>query len=191
MSEVKGSEIICNVVQSGLLKPNKTVNIPSINLNFPSITEKDKKDIQIALDQKLDYLSISFVRNANDLLNVKELIGESDIKIVVKIENREGVENFDEILELTDAVMIARGDLGVETPLENVPILQKQIIYKCRSKGKPVIVATQMLESMKNNIKPTRAEVSDVVNAIMDGTDALMLSAETSTGKNPIEAVKP
>ncbi|MDD2578269.1 MAG: pyruvate kinase [Candidatus Dojkabacteria bacterium] len=190
VSEVKGSEIICNVVQSGLLKPNKTVNIPSINLNFPSITEKDKKDIQIALDQKLDYLSISFVRNANDLLNVKELIGESDIKIVVKIENREGVENFDEILELTDAVMIARGDLGVETPLENVPILQKQIIYKCRSKGKPVIVATQMLESMKNNIKPTRAEVSDVVNAIMDGTDALMLSAETSTGKNPIEAVK-
>ena len=190
VSQIKDSEIICDVIQSGILKPSKTVSIPSINLNFPTLTEKDKKDIQIAVDQDLDFVSISFVRNANDLIKVKEIIKDSNIKIIAKIENKEGVENFDEILEETDAVMIARGDLGVETPLENVPILQKQMIYKCRAKGKPVIVATQMLESMKDNIKPTRAEVSDVANAVMDGTDALMLSVETSTGNNPIEAIK-
>ena len=190
VTEIKDTELICDVIQPGLLKPNKTVNIPNINLNFPTVTEKDKKDIQIAVSQNLDFLSISFVRSKNDIIHVKEIIGDSNIKIIAKIENKEGVENFDEILEITDVVMIARGDLGVETPLENIPILQKQMIYKCRAKGKPVIVATQMLESMKDNIKPTRAEVSDVANAIMDGADALMLSAETSTGENPIDAVK-
>jgi pyruvate kinase len=190
VSQIKDSEIVCDVIQSGILKPNKTVSIPSINLKFPALTEKDKNDIQIALDHNLDFLSISFVRNAKDLKIVKDIVKDSNIKIIAKIENREGVDNFDEIIKETDIIMIARGDLGVETPLENVPILQKQMIYKCRQIGIPVIVATQMLESMTKNRKPTRAEVSDVANSVMDGTDAIMLSAETSTGQNPIEAVK-
>lgn len=190
VSRIKNSEIICDVIQPGILKPNKTVSIPSINLKFPTLTEKDKKDIQIALDHNLDFLSISFVRNAKDIKSVRELVKDSTIKIIAKIENNEGVENFDEIMKVADVIMIARGDLGVETPLENVPILQKQMIYKCRQSGIPVIVATQMLESMTKNKKPTRAEVSDVANSVMDGTDAIMLSAETSTGQNPIEAVK-
>jgi pyruvate kinase len=190
VSQIKNSEIICTVIQPGILKPNKTVSIPSINLDFPPLTEKDKNDIQIALDHNLDFLSISFVRNAKDLEIVKEMVKDSKIKIIAKIENREGVENFDEILKLADIIMIARGDLGVETPLENVPILQKQMIYKCRQVGVPVIVATQMLESMTKNRKPTRAEVSDVANSVMDGADAIMLSAETSTGENPVESVK-
>jgi pyruvate kinase len=188
--EVNGASISCDVIQSGILKPNKTVNIPDINLQFPTLTEKDKEDIEVAIRNNLDFISISFVRNAQDILNVKELIKDSDIKIIAKIENQEGIDHFDEILDLADGIMIARGDLGVETPLENIPILQKQMIYKCRAKGKPVIVATQMLESMRENKQPTRAEVSDVANSVMDGADALMLSAETSTGKNPLDAVR-
>ncbi len=190
VSEIKGPEIICEVIQPGLLKPNKTVNIPSINLKFPALTEKDRADIKNALETNLDFVCISFVRDAQDILNVKELTKDSEIKIIAKIENQEGIDHFDEILDHADGIMIARGDLGVETPLENIPILQKQMIFKCRAKGKPVIVATQMLESMRENKKPTRAEVSDVANSVMDGADALMLSAETSTGKNPIESVK-
>jgi pyruvate kinase len=190
VKEVKGPEILCEVIQPGTLKPNKTVNIPDINLNFPVLTEKDESDIQNAVKNNFDFICISFVRNAQDILYVKEITKNSDIKIIAKIENQEGLDHFDEILKETDAIMIARGDLGVETPLENIPLLQKQMIYKSRVVGKPVIVATQMLESMRNNKQPTRAEVSDVANSVMDGADALMLSAETSTGENPIEAIK-
>ena len=180
----------CKVLQGGILKPKKTVNIPSINLNFPTLTEKDEKDIIFAKENNFDLVSLSFVRGREDILKVRKLLEGSDIKILCKIENQEGIDNFDEILEETDGIMIARGDLGVETPLENVPILQKQMIYKCRAVGKPVIVATQMLESMRDNIRPTRAEVSDVANAVMDGTDALMLSAETSTGQYPVQVIQ-
>ena len=186
---IQDIEVICTVIQPGILKPNKTVNIPDVNLNFPAITEKDKADILFAVEHRFDFLSLSFVRNREDILTVRELIGDSNIKLIAKIENVQGVENFDEILAATDAIMVARGDLGIEIPFEKVPILQKQFIYKCRQAGKPVIVATQMLESMKESIQPTRAEISDVANAVMDGTDALMLSAETSTGRNPVVAV--
>jgi pyruvate kinase len=190
VSKIEDEKIHCNVVQPGILKPNKTVNIPKLNLIFPTLTQKDKTDIQYAIENDFDFLCISFVRNAQDINNVREILNGKNIKIISKIENQEGVDHFDEILEVTDAIMIARGDLGVETPLEEVPILQKQMIYKCRAKGKPVIVATQMLESMRENIQPTRAEVSDVANAVMDGTDSLMLSAETSTGKHPVQAIE-
>jgi len=188
--DIKGPEIICQVTQPGLLRPNKTVNIPEVNLDFPIFTEKDKLDLKTAIENKLDFVCVSFVRNAQDVLHARELTKDTDIKIISKIENQEGVDHFDEILAHTDGIMIARGDLGVETPLENIPVLQKQMIFKCRSVGKPVIVATQMLESMRENKQPTRAEVSDVANSVMDGTDAVMLSAETSTGKNPARAVE-
>jgi len=186
---IQNTEVICTVTQPGILKPNKTVNIPDVNFNFPAIAEKDRADILFAVEHKFDFISLSFVRSKEDILTVRELIGDSGIKLIAKIENIQGVENFDKILSVTDAIMIARGDLGVEIPFEKVPILQKQFIYKCRQAGKPVIVATQMLESMKDAIQPTRAEISDVANAVMDGADALMLSAETSTGKNPVVAV--
>ncbi len=189
VKEIKDTEVICTVIQPGMLKPNKTVNIPDINFNFPPITEKDRADILFAIDHEFDFISLSFVRNKEDILTVRELIKGKNIKLIAKIENAQGVANFDEILAETDAIMVARGDLGVEIPFEKVPILQKQFIYKCRLAGKPVIVATQMLESMKENLQPTRAEISDVANAVMDGADALMLSAETSTGKNPVAAV--
>lgn len=190
VKEIKGEDIICKVIQGGILKPGKTVNIPTLNLNFPTLTEKDKEDILNAKEIGYDYICLSFARNKNDVLAVKHLLQESNIKIISKIENQEGLDNFEEILDESDAIMIARGDLGVETPLEEIPILQKRMIYKCRVVGKPVIVATQMLESMRENIRPTRAEVSDIANAVMDGTDAVMLSAETSTGKHPVEAIK-
>lgn len=190
VKEIKGEEVICDVLQPGILKPGKTVNIPNVNLDFPAITEKDKTDISNAVSLGFDFLSLSFIRKKEDIDLIRELIGNHNIKLIAKIENKEGVENFDEILAHADGIMIARGDLGLETPFEKVPILQKQMIYKCRNAGKPVIVATQMLQSMKESPIPTRAEVSDVANAIMDGTDALMLSEETSIGKYPQEAVK-
>jgi pyruvate kinase len=190
VTRVEGELIYCKVIQEGVLKPKKTVNIPSINLSFPALTEKDKTDIEYAVKQNLDYVAMSFVRNREDILQVKQITGDSPIKIIAKIESQEGIENFDEILKEADGIMVARGDLGVETPLVKVPILQKQMIYKCRAAGKPVIVATQMLESMRENMLPTRAEVSDVANAVMDGTDAVMLSAETSTGKYPVQVIQ-
>lgn len=189
VKEIQGENVVCDVTQGGVLKPNKTVNIPDVNLKFPLLTEKDIQDIKYAKELKFDYVCASFVRNKKDVLEVKELLKDSKIKIIAKIENRQGVENFDEILNEADAIMVARGDMGVELPLEEVPILQKQMIYKSRAVGKPVIVATQMLESMRDNRRPTRAEVSDVANAVMDGTDCLMLSAETSTGKYPVDSV--
>lgn len=189
VSSITGTNIHCDVIQGGLLKQNKTVNIPNANLPFPILTEKDKADIQFALSNNFDFVCASFVRTADDVISIRKLLGNSSMGIISKIENREGVKNFDEIMKVSDAIMIARGDLGVEMNFEIVPILQKQFIYKCRVTGKPVIVATQMLESMTNNINPTRAEVSDIANAVMDGADCLMLSAETSTGKFPLESV--
>lgn len=190
VSKIEEDKIICDVVQGGVLKPNKTVNIPDVNLTFPVLTEKDRKDIMFAVENNFDYVCASFVRNREDVHYVRDLIGSKDIGIISKIENREGVNNFDEILEASDGVMIARGDLAVEIDYEEVPILQKQMIHRCRAIGKPVIVATQMLESMRENIRATRAEVSDVANAVMDGTDCIMLSAETSTGKYPLQAIR-
>ncbi len=190
VSKIDGGKIICDVIQGGVLRPNKTVNIPDVNLTFPVLTEKDRQDIMFAVENNFDYVCASFVRNKEDVHYVRELIGSKDIGIISKIENREGVNNFDEILEASDGVMIARGDLAVEIDYEEVPILQKQMIHRCRAVGKPVIVATQMLESMRENIRATRAEVSDVANAIMDGTDCIMLSAETSTGKYPLQAIR-
>lgn len=188
--EIQGKNVVCDVIQEGILKPNKTVNIPNVKLRFPSLTEKDKQDIDYAKKLEYDFVCASFTRNKEDIIIVKKLLEGSNTKVIAKIENREGVSNFDEILKEADAVMIARGDMGVELDLEEVPVLQKQLIFKCRMAGKPVIVATQMLESMKSNKRPTRAEVSDVANAVMDGADCMMLSAETSTGNYPLEAVK-
>lgn len=190
VKQIKGKDVICDVTQGGILKPNKTVNIPSVNLRFPTLTEKDEKDIVYAANNGFDFISASFVRSKEDLLTVRKLIGDNNTKVIAKIENGQGVNNFNEILKEADAIMIARGDMGVEMDLEDVPILQKQLIFRCREAGKPVIVATQMLESMRENRRPTRAEVSDVANAVMDGTDCLMLSAETSTGKYPVETVE-
>ncbi len=182
--DIKNEEISCEVEQGGTLKPLKTVNIPNTRLKFPSLSQKDINDIKYAVNNNFDFISASYIRNVNDVANIREIIGNSKIKLIAKIEDREGIDNFDQILNFVDGVMIGRGDMGVEIPLPEVPIIQKQLIYKCRSVGKPVIVATQMLESMKEHLRPTRAEVSDVANAIMDGCDAVMLSAESSTGKS-------
>jgi len=189
-TKIENKEVYCTVLNSGIIKKGKTVNIPGIHLDFPSLTEKDINDINFAIENNFDYISASFIRNSKDVLSIKELVGNNDIKIISKIENEEGVNDFDNILSLSDGIMIARGDLGVEISLEKVPVYQKRFIQKARELGKLVIVATQMLESMRENPRPTRAEVSDVANAVTDGSDALMLSAETSTGKYPVEAVK-
>ncbi len=188
--DIKGQEILCTVLQGGILRPKKTVNIPNTHLAFPDLSEKDKNDIKYAVDNNFDFISASYIRNVNDVAKVREVMGNTETKLIAKIEDREGINNFDQILNFVDGVMIGRGDMGVEIPLAEVPIIQKQLIYKCRCVGKPVIVATQMLESMKEHIRPTRAEVSDVANAIMDGCDAVMLSAETSTGEYPGESIK-
>lgn len=183
-------QVICKVEVGGILKKKKTVNIPGVHLNFPDLSEKDYNDIKFAVENGFEYISGSFVRNAEDVELIREAMGSSDAKLIAKIENYEGVQNFDSILEKVDGIMVARGDLGVELPIEQVPIYQKEFIRKCREKGKLVIVATQMLESMRSNPRPTRAEVSDVENAVWDGADALMLSAETSTGQYPVQAVE-
>ncbi|MCB9789948.1 pyruvate kinase [Candidatus Nomurabacteria bacterium] len=188
--DIDGDKVVCEILAGGILKTRKTVNVPGVHLNFPKLSQKDQDDIRFAVENKFDLISASFIRNTEDVQLVREIMKDSDAKLIAKIEDVEGVENFDSILEVVDAIMVARGDLGVELPPEKIPILQKQFIYKCRMKGKPVIVATQMLESMRENLRPTRAEVSDVANAIMDGTDAIMLSAESSTGKHPVESVK-
>lgn len=190
VEKVEDEEVFCKVIQGGILKPNKTVFLPSVRLELPILSERDKTSISSALNNDYDFLAVSFVRTKQDMEEVKKIIGQSDIKIIAKIENQEGLDHFDDILGIADGIMIARGDLGVEIPYEKLPIIQKQLIYRCRAAGKPVIVATQMLESMRENIRPTRAEVSDVANAVMDGVDAVMLSAETSTGRYPVEVVK-
>lgn len=186
-------EILTKVLNSGTLKNKKGVNVPGVRVNLPGITEKDAKDIVFGIQQDVDYIAASFVRRASDVLEIRELLEENNgeaIQIIPKIENQEGVDNIDEILEVSDGLMVARGDLGVEIPAEEVPLVQKDLIKKCNALGKPVITATQMLDSMQRNPRPTRAEASDVANAIFDGTDAIMLSGETAAGTYPVEAVQ-
>jgi len=185
-------QVECVVVSGGLLKENKGINLPGVSVSAPSLTEKDKRDVSFGIRNKVDYFALSFVRRAEDLLDIKALLKRrgSDIPVVAKIEKPEAVENLAGILVQADAVMVARGDLGVEMEPELVPTIQKDIIARCREKNKPVITATQMLETMSVNPIPTRAEASDVANAIFDGTDAVMLSGETASGKYPHRAVK-
>ncbi|MBO1003397.1 pyruvate kinase [Pseudogracilibacillus auburnensis] len=186
-------EIKTRVINSGKIKNKKGVNIPNVHVNLPSLTEKDKEDILFGIEQNVDFIAASFVREHTDVLTIKKLLEENDashIQIIAKIENREGVDHFDKILEASYGIMIARGDLGVEIPAEEVPLVQKELIHKCNLDGKPVITATQMLDSMQWDPRPTRAEASDVANAILDGTDAIMLSGETAAGEFPVESVK-
>jgi len=188
----KPGALVAKVLNSGVIKKKKSINVPDVHLDLPSITEKDKNYIKFAAEQNLDFIAHSFVRNAQDVKDVQALLDEfgSDAKIIAKIENREGVENLEEILDHAYGIMVARGDLGIEIPAEEVPFIQKNMIASCIKRGKPVITATQMLHTMIENPRPTRAEVSDVANAIFDGTDAIMLSGETAYGKYPLEAVK-
>ncbi|AJY75992.1 pyruvate kinase [Paenibacillus beijingensis] len=190
--DVQGTEIKCRIVNSGPIKSKKGVNVPGVHISLPGITEKDAGDIVFGIEQGIDFIAASFVRKASDVLEIRELLerhNASHIQIISKIENQQGVDNLDEILEVSDGLMVARGDLGVEIPAEEVPLVQKEMIAKCNRAGKPVITATQMLDSMQRNPRPTRAEASDVANAILDGTDAIMLSGETAAGKYPVESV--
>ena len=188
----KGNILECRVENDGLLTSRKSVNIPSVKICLPSLTEKDRSFIKMAIEQNLDFIAHSFVRSKQDVLDVQSILDEakSEIKIIAKIENQEGVDNIDEILENVYGIMVARGDLAIEIPYEKIPGIQRMIIGKCINKRKPVIVATQMLHSMITNPRPTRAEVSDIANAIYSQTDAIMLSGETASGKYPVEAVK-
>ena len=190
----KANEIVCEVLNGGILKSRKGINAPDVPLSLYFPTQKDLDDIRFVVrkfEQPADYFAASFVRRKEDILAIREILDDANCstKIITKIENQDGLKNFDEILEVSDGIMVARGDLGIEIPGEQVPIVQKQIIAKCNRASKPVIVATQMLESMTVNPRPTRAEVSDVSNAIIDGADAVMLSGETAVGKYPVETV--
>ena len=190
---VEGKDIRCKILNGGVISNNKGVNIPETDTHLPAITQQDIEDIKFAIKNEFDFIACSFVRKASNVNEVKEILkkyGGQELKIISKIENREGVNNFDEILKVSDGIMVARGDLGVEIPTEEVPIVQKMIIKKCYKNGKPVITATQMLDSMIKNPRPTRAESSDVANAVYDGTSAIMLSGESAMGKYPIESVQ-
>ncbi|UXR77447.1 MULTISPECIES: pyruvate kinase [unclassified Staphylococcus] len=185
-------EVHCTVLNTGELKNKKGVNLPGVSVNLPGITEKDAADIRFGIEQDVDFIAASFVRRASDVLEIRRILEDennNNITIIPKIENQEGIDNIDEILEVSDGLMIARGDMGVEIPPEAVPVVQKELIRKCNKLGKPVITATQMLDSMQRNPRATRAEASDVANAIYDGTDAVMLSGETAAGAYPEEAV--
>lgn len=190
--EIKGNDIITKVITGGILMSHSGVNVPGVNLKMSSLTEKDKKDIGFGIKNNVDFVALSFVHTANDVGELRKIIesGGSNARIIAKIETPKAVKNIDEIIEAADGIMVARGDLGIEIPAEEVPLVQKMIIKKCNSVGKFVITATQMLESMVKSPIPTRAEVSDVANAIIDGTDAVMLSEETALGDYPVVAVK-
>lgn len=187
-----GGMLIAQVQNDGMLGAHKSVNVPGVHIALPAITEKDHQNILLAIEQDIDFIAHSFVRSAEDVLAIQRILDEhnSDIKIISKIENQEGVDNIDEIIDASYGIMIARGDLGIEVPIEKIPGIQRQIIHKCVVKKKPVIVATQMLHTMIKNPRPTRAEVTDIANAIYSNTDALMLSGETASGKYPLEAVQ-
>ncbi|EIT2384271.1 pyruvate kinase [Enterococcus faecalis] len=187
------NEIVTVVKNEGVLKNKKGVNVPGVSVNLPGITEKDANDIRFGIGQGIDFIAASFVRRASDVLEITKILEEENathIQIIPKIENQEGIDNIDEILKVSDGLMVARGDMGVEIPTEDVPVVQKALIKKCNALGKPVITATQMLDSMQRNPRPTRAEANDVANAIYDGTDAVMLSGETAAGDYPLESVQ-
>lgn len=191
--DVEAERVKCKVVTGGVLKGRKGVNLPGIRTNLPGVTAKDVEHIQFGLSNKIDYIAASFVRQAKDIVEIRRILEESGaphVQIIAKIENEEGVERIDEIIEAADGVMVARGDLGVEVPIEEVPFVQQDLIERCRLAGKPVIVATHMLESMQTNPRPTRAEVTDVANAVLQMADVIMLSGETAAGKYPVESVE-
>lgn len=189
--DIKGKEVVCKVIVGGDIKSRRGVNLPGANLSISSITDKDRKDLEFGIKNNVDYIALSFVRRSDDIVELRKILDKagSKAKIIAKIETPEALENIDSILELADSLMVARGDLAIEIPAEDVPLVQKMLISKAHAYGKPIIVATQMLESMIKNPVPTRAEVSDVANAVMDGTDAVMLSEETTLGNYSVEAV--
>ena len=193
VDRIDGTEIYCSIDNGGVLGSKKSVNIPNVEINLPGLTPKDESDLIFGIKQKVDFVAASFVRKPQDVIAIRKVLennGGGNIQIISKIENREGVEKIDRILAVSDGIMVARGDLGVEIPAEEVPLVQKSIIKKCNLLGKPVITATQMLNSMIRNPRPTRAEVGDVANAVFDGTDAVMLSGETAAGAYPVQAVE-
>lgn len=193
IEKLKSGEIKCRILNSGLLRTRKSANVPGARLSMPFISEKDEADIRFAAKNDVDFIFASFVRRADDVIQIRNLLHDEDnynTEIIAKIENQEGYDNLDEILKVADGVMVARGDLGVEVSFSAVPTYQKSIISRCNYVGKPVITATHMLESMMHNPRPTRAEASDVANAVIDGSDAIMLSGETAAGEYPVEAVK-
>ncbi len=193
VDKIDGPNIICTVQNDGELGQRKSINIPGIELNLPGLTEKDINDLKFGIQQGVDFIAASFIRRPDDVLTIRDVLDSnngSDIKIISKIESEEGVYNINDIIAVSDGIMVARGDLGVEVPAKDVPVIQKTIIRKCNKAAKPVITATQMLDSMIHNPRPTRAEVADVANAVFDGTDAVMLSGETAMGEYPVEVVK-
>nr|WP_309119534.1 pyruvate kinase [Paenibacillus sp.] len=193
VDSVEGTEVLCTVTNHALLKPRKGVNLPGVKTTLPGVTERDISHIEFGIAEGIDTLAVSFVRNAKDIMKIRGILeekGAPHIQIISKIENEEGVDELDAIVAVSDGIMVARGDLGVEIPTEDVPILQRRMIERCNAAGKPVIIATQMLDSMQVNPRPTRAEVSDVANAVLQGADAVMLSGETAAGKYPLESVR-
>ncbi len=192
ISTNKKDSVKVKVIYGGILSSNKGVNLPDTKVSIPSLTPKDLKDLDFILKQEVEWVGLSFVREAKDIIELKEIIKKrhSKTRVIAKIEKPEALKNLDDIIAVTDAVMVARGDLGVECPMEDLPIIQKQIVKKCMEHAKPVIIATQMMESMITNPRPTRAEVNDVANSVLDGADAVMLSGETSVGQYPVEVIK-
>ena len=192
ITNIKGNEVVCKVIIGGEIKGKRGVNLPGAKLSVKSLTKKDKNDLEFGIKNKVDFIAFSFVRRPEDVTDLRDILDQakSKAKIIAKIEDMEGLENIDKIIELVDGIMIGRGDFGIEIGVENMPMVQKEIIKKCNKAGKPVITATHMLESMIKSPVPTRAEVSDIANAILDGTDAIMLSEETALGQYPVEAVR-